>query len=186
MKELIIAESKLLRFYFPTKTAKAMIMDHYRKMADKSFCTHQYDTLIECGDTYDEQIVTSFDANTLRLMDSINNSTQSGIGRLEIIKGNWGYVCNTKFNDKAAQVACKQLGYLDERLYGQPDSNTMCINVLGNNLCGDYSLPIKLIDIRCNCHEKSIKDCKSNENTFSCNLFNNVVLKCEGYGDLSG
>jgi hypothetical protein len=162
------------------------IMDCYRKIADKSFCTHQYDTLIECGNTDEEQIVTSFEANTLRLIDSTNNPTQTGIGRLEILKGNWGSICNTKFSDKAAQVSCKQMGYLDGKLYGQPDSNTMCINVLGNNLCGDYSLPIKLTDVNCNGHEKSIKDCKSNDNTVSCNLFNNVVLKCEGYGDASG
>jgi hypothetical protein len=162
------------------------IIDCYRKMADKSFCTHQYDTLIECGNTDDEQVITSFDANTLRLMDSTNNPTQTGIGRLEILKGSWGSVCNTKFTDKAAQVACKQMGYLDGRLYGQADSNTMCINVLGNNLCGDYSLPIKLTEVVCNGHEKSIKDCKSNDNTVSCSLFNNVILKCDGYGDPSG
>jgi hypothetical protein len=162
------------------------IMDCYRKMADKSFCTHEYDALIECGNTDNDQLITSFDANTLRLMDSTNNPTQTGIGRLEILKGKWGSVCNTKFTDKAAQVACKQMGYLDGRLYGQSDSNTMCVNVLGNNLCGDYSLPIKLTEVSCTGHEKTIKDCKSNYNTVSCSLFNNVILKCEGYGDPSG
>ncbi len=88
-------------------------MDCYRKTADKSFCTHDYDALIECGNTDTDAIITSFVSNTLRLMDSTNNPTQTGIGRLEILKGSWGSVCNSKFNDNAAQVACKQMGYLD-------------------------------------------------------------------------
>lgn len=162
------------------------ITDCYRKMADNSFCTHQYDTLIECGNTDNDQTVFSFETNTLRLMDHTNNPTQNGIGRLEILKGHWGSVCNTKFTDRGAAVACKQMGYLDGRLYGQPDSNTMCVNVLGNNLCGDFSLPIKLTEVTCTGHEKNIKECKSNDNTVACNTFNNVILRCEGIGDPSG
>jgi len=161
------------------------IMDCYKKLADKSFCTHQYDTLIECGNVDSEEYVT-YDTNTLRLMDSSNNPTTTGIGRLEILKGSWGSICNSKFNDKAAQVACKQMGYLDGSMYGQPDSNNMCMNVLGNNLCGDFNLPIKLTEVICSGHEKSIKECKSSGNTVSCTQFNNVVIKCEGFGDSSG
>lgn len=161
------------------------ISDCYRKMADKSFCTHQYDALIECGNMDTEQYV-SFDANTVRLIDASNNPTSTGIGRLEILKGSWGTVCNTKFTKKSAQVICKQMGYLDGNMLGQADSSTMCNNVLGVNLCGDFLQDIKLTEVQCRGHEKSIKDCKYSESTVSCTHFNDVILKCEGYGDASG
>lgn len=161
------------------------IVDCYRKMADKSFCTHQYDALIECGNMDTEQYVT-FDANTVRLMDSSNNPTQTGIGRLEILKGTWGTVCNTKFTKKSAQVLCKQMGYIDGNMLGQPDSDSMCNNVLGVNHCGDFQQSIKLTEVQCLGHEKSIKDCKYSESTVACTHFNDVILKCDGYGDPSG
>jgi len=161
------------------------IVDCYRKMADKSFCTHQYDALIECGNMDTEQYVT-FDANTVRLMDSSNNPTQTGIGRLEILKGSWGTVCNTKLTKKSAQVLCKQMGYLDGNMLGTPDSDSMCNNVLGVNHCGDFQQSIKLTEVQCLGQEKSIKDCKYSESTVACTHFNDVILKCDGYGDPSG
>lgn len=161
------------------------ISDCYLATADRSICTHEYDTLIECGNTDDQQ-VTIFDNNTVRLIDNSNNPTSNGIGRLEILKGTWGTVCNSKFTDKSAQVACKQMGYMSGHILGQPNSNTMCSNVLGNNLCGEYSSKVKLTEVICNGHERSLKDCKTSENTVSCTHFNDVILKCEGYGDSSG
>ncbi len=161
------------------------IFDCYRKMADKSFCTHQYDALIECGNMDTEQYV-AFDANTVRLMDSSNNPTQTGIGRLEILKGNWGTLCNSKFTKKSAQVICKQMGYIDGNMLGQPDSDSMCNNVLGVNHCGDFQQNIKFTEVQCIGHEKSIKDCKYSESTVSCTHFNDIILKCDGYGDPSG
>ena len=154
-------------------------------MADKSFCTHQYDALIECGNMDTEQYIT-FDANTVRLMDSSNNPTQTGIGRLEIFKGTWGTICNSKFTKKSAQVICKQMNYIDGSMYGQPDSDSMCNNVLGVNHCGDFQQSIKLTEVQCRGHEKSVKDCKYNESTVACTHFNDAIIKCDGYGDPSG
>ena len=59
------------------------IMDCYRKLADRAFCTHQHDAMIECGYIDTDEYV-SYDPNTLRLMDSSNNPTTIGMGRLEI------------------------------------------------------------------------------------------------------
>ena len=161
------------------------IIDCYRKIADRSLCTHQYDALIECGNLDSDQSV-SFQVNTIRLIDSTNNPTKNGIGRLEILKGKWGSICSNKFDDNAAKVSCRQMGYLDGSLYGQAGSNNVCLNVLGDDLCGDFSLPIKLTEVVCSGHESSLYGCEFSINTVSCTQFNNVILKCEGFGDSSG
>ena len=161
------------------------ILDCSRKTADRSFCSHEYDAIIECSNTDTEEYV-SFDANTVRIVDANRNPAISNTGRLEIFKGTWGTICNSKFTDQAAQVVCKQMGYHDGRLFGQPDSNSVCANVYGNNLCGEYGQPIKLTEVICKGHETGIKQCKSSDNTASCSHFNDVVIKCEGFGDPSG
>ena len=161
------------------------IMQCYRIMADKTFCNHDYDTLIECTNKSEDE-VGNFQSGTLRIIDVSGNPSPTGIGRLEILKGNWGTVCSTKFINTSARIACKQMGYLDGRMFGEQDSVDMCSNVLGNNLCGDYKLPINLTEVRCTGYENSFRDCAFKKTTNSCSHFNDVVVKCEGYGDPSG
>ena len=146
---------------------------------------HQYDTLIEC-DNIEEEINFSFKTNTIRLIDKDGNPSQNGIGRLEILRSSWGTVCDNHnvFNSKAASIACKEMGYIDGTLFDNTNNN--CNNVLGSNLCGELTQPIKISNVRCKGTEKSIKDCKNNDITLDCNHNNDVILKCTGLGDSSG
>ncbi|MCQ2815708.1 MAG: hypothetical protein MJ252_00430 [archaeon] len=158
---------------------------------------HQYDTLIECENIKQDDY-TSFKPNTIRLIDVNGNPTQNGVGRLEILRETWGTVCDNHntFNDKAAEISCKQMGYLDGTVFNSNqdsindlkggDKNNKCSNVLGNNLCGDLLDPIKISDVQCKGHEKYLKDCKNNIITLDCNHNNDIVLKCSGLGDSSG
>jgi len=157
----------------------------FRNMADPTFCTHDYDALIECSNSTEQEVGT-FKSGTLRLIDASGNPSQTGIGRIEILKGEWGSICGTKFSHNSAKIACKQMGFLDGKMFGQPGSGDLCSNVLGNNLCGDYKQPIKLTQAECTGHERVFKECKSSKNTNTCSHFNDVVIKCEGYGDPSG
>lgn len=161
------------------------ISNCYKQLADLKICNHEYDTIIECNNTeITEDII--FTPHTIRLVDSNNHPSETGIGRVEVLYGNWSSLCNKKFTEESAKVICKQMGYLDGKLYGSSDSDTMCKDVLGNDLCGNISQMILYTEIKCSGNEKSIKDCNTNENTASCNHFNDVILKCDGYGDPSG
>ena len=161
------------------------IMQCYRTMADRTICSHDYDTLIECSNSSQDE-VGSYQTGTVRLIDATGNPSKTGIGRIEILKENWGTFCNTKFTNKSAKVVCKQMGFLDGKIFGESESLATCSNVLGNDLCGQYNTPIKYTEVICLGHEKNIRDCSSKSNTVSCTHFNDVVVKCEGYGDPSG
>jgi hypothetical protein len=157
----------------------------FRKMADYAFCGHDYDTLIECSNTSQDE-VGAFLTGTIRLIDASGNPSQTGTGRLEVLKENWGTICNTKFTSKAAKVACKQMGFLDGKVFGDSEGQGSCSNVLGNDLCGQFNVPIKFTNMICTGHETNLSECNKQTNTVSCTHFNDVVIKCEGYGDPSG
>jgi len=44
---------------------------------------------------------------TVRLVEPDGSPAMKGKGRLEFFRGKWGTVCNNKFNDKSARVACR-------------------------------------------------------------------------------
>lgn len=70
-----------------------------------------------------------------------------GGGRVEIFHdGSWGTVCDDDFNDRAAAVVCKQMGFtggeaLLDQQYGPGDD------------------PIWLDDVRCRGDEKDLDSC---------------------------
>ena len=183
-----VDSSKILFSHLSCKGNEQNIIDCNRESAlsNSDKCnTHQFDTLIEC-DNIEEDTNPSFKTNTIRLVDKDGNPTQNGIGRLEILRSSWGTVCDNHniFNNKAASIACKQMGYIDGTLYDNTNNN--CNNVLGSDICGDLTEPIKINDVRCKGDEKTLKDCKTNDVTLDCNHNNDIVLKCTGLGDSSG
>ena len=97
-----------------------------------------------------------------------------------------GIGINRNFDDNSATVACKQMGYNGGKIFGIQDSQDMCSNVLGSNLCGDFNQKIKYTDLKCLGNEKNIKECAFSDITVSCTHFNDVIVKCDGIGDSSG
>ena len=83
------------------------IMQCYRDMA--SGVSHAEDMIIECTNV-NFNVAQLPDVGTIRLSDNDGMPSYTGVGRLEYFKGTWGSVCNIKFNDNAAKVACKQNG----------------------------------------------------------------------------
>lgn len=161
------------------------IFDCYRQIADPVNCNHKYDAIIECINTViDDEI--RFSPGTTRLIDFTGNPTQTGIGRLEVLTDTWGTICNKNFDNNAAMVSCKQMGYSGGKIFGIQDSQNMCGNVLGSNICGDFNQKIKYTDVFCRGNETTLTDCSISDITVSCTHFNDVVLKCDGIGDSSG
>lgn len=177
--------TKILFSHLTCQGNESDIFDCYRQIADTSSCNHKYDTIIECMNT-DIEVENRMSPGTIRLIDYTGNPTQTGIGRLEILNSTWGTICNRGFDDNAATVACKQMGFNNGKIFGVVDSQNMCGNVLGSNLCGEFSQTIKYTDVKCSGNEKSFRDCNSSDNTVSCTHFNDVIIKCEGIGDTSG
>ncbi len=65
---------------------------------------------------------------------------QTSSGRLQMyINHIWGSVCNKKFCDKSAQVACRQMGFLRGKLIGKPEETDVCTKYLNKDYCGKDS-----------------------------------------------
>ena len=160
------------------------IIECHRQLPSKTICSHDYDTLIECSNENNLDFV-DFNNDALRLIDAEGNPSSNGIGRLEIYRGTWGTICNNKFSEKSAKIACKQMGYFDGKLFGEANSNEMCSNVLGDSLCGD-SEKILLTELECDGFEDKIKMCRSKMTTATCSHLNDVIIECYGMGDPSG
>jgi len=161
------------------------VLECLRDIPDLNFCTHEFDTIIECNNI-NASDDSHFTAGTLRLMDNTGSPSKTGMGRLEILKGTFGTICNNKFTDISARIACKQMGYLEGSMKGTPSSNEMCNNADGENYCGSNNKKIHYTDVICFGHERTVEDCKANSSTVSCTHFNDVIINCEGYGDPTG
>ncbi|XP_053865733.1 HHIP-like protein 1 [Malaclemys terrapin pileata] len=85
---------------------------------------------------------------TVRL---VHRGAAPGRGRLEIlVGGQWGTVCDDRFDGRAATVVCRQLGY--ER----------ALRVARRAEFGQgAALPILLDDVRCQGSERSLLECRS-------------------------
>jgi hypothetical protein len=180
-----VPASQIFYSHLSCQGNEVSILDCYKQIADRGFCTHDYDTLIECSNSDAEEYV-SFDSGSIRLINYSGNPSIDGIGRLEILRGSWGTVCSTRFTDISAKVACVQMGFLDGKLYGHSDSTNTCTNVNGLNYCGDFSQSIRMTEVKCEGSEKYFKDCKASITTSSCSHNQDVIIKCEGLGDPSG
>lgn len=160
------------------------IMKCYREIADNKVCTHDDDAIIECSNLNYEFPQDPL-PGTVRLVDETSSPSTDNSGRLEVYMGKWGSVCNSKFTDKAAHVACRQMGFLSGKLMGTPGQTDFCLKYKGKNYCG--SQEISLCDVDCKGSEEKIKECGGSSTVTSCNHEQDIIISCEGgSGDSSG
>ncbi|KAK7444250.1 hypothetical protein BaRGS_00040422, partial [Batillaria attramentaria] len=108
-----------------------------------SNCNHNEDAGVDCD------VGTAGTADPIRLVGGTNNYE----GRVEIQHGgNWGTICDDHWDDKAAQVACKQLGLTGT--IGIPLTSAYFSNGTGNT-----GLSILLDDVACTGTESGISAC---------------------------
>ena len=160
------------------------IMKCYREIADNKKCMHDDDAIIECSNVDYEYPVDPL-PGTVRLVDDVGAPSIDGTGRLEFFMGKYGSVCNSKFTDKAAHVACKQMGYLSGKIMGTPGETGFCTKYKGKNYCGNQQ--INLNDVDCKGTEDKLKECGGSTSVTTCNHEQDMVISCEGNnGDPTG
>nr|DBA20796.1 TPA: hypothetical protein GDO54_017539 [Pyxicephalus adspersus] len=92
------------------------------------------------------KVVKKIKHGTVRL---VNDEKLPDRGRLEIhINGEWGTVCNDRFDSKSASVVCRQLGY------------PYVIKVARRAEFGEGKLRILLDEVKCQGHEKTLLECR--------------------------
>ena len=152
----------------------------YREIPENNACSHQDDAIIECTNS-NLDFSESFEMGAVRLVDHDGIPPNKPAGRLEIYKGGkWGSICNEKFNDKAAHVACRQMGYLTGNMIGNVDKYGICSNFNGRNYCGTSSIPIHLNQVDCHGSESALSDCHGYSNPEDCNHEQDVIIQCSG------
>ncbi|XP_052276800.1 deleted in malignant brain tumors 1 protein-like [Dreissena polymorpha] len=128
---------------------------------DISMCTSM--TIGYCNSGYAAVV----DCNTVRLVGGNAGSS----GRVEIYNTSthvWSTVCSKRFDYSAANVICKQLGYLYSN------------NTYGTSLSGGKGA-IQEYDLKCFGNEWNINNCISESYfTSSCNHNNDVDVNCGG------
>lgn len=113
---------------------------------------------------FSSQISAALHAEPLRLIGGPNRYS----GNLEIFYNNtWGSICDDSFNEKAANVACRQLGFSK-----------------ASNWIKDYGViksPYWLDDVKCLGNETSLAKCAhSNWGVNNCGIFEAAGVECQG------
>ncbi|XP_072483010.1 lysyl oxidase homolog 4 isoform X2 [Notamacropus eugenii] len=93
---------------------------------------------------------------------------QVGEGRVEVLmNGQWGTVCDHKWNLISASVLCRQLGYGSAR------------EVLFGAQLGQGLGPIHLREVRCSGYERLLSDCPAHDAAQSgCQHENDAAVRC--------
>lgn len=90
-----------------------------------------------------------------------------GEGRVEVLKnGEWGTVCDDKWDLVSASVVCRELGFGSAK------------EAIAGSQLGQGIGPIHLNEIECTGNEKSIIDCKFNAESQGCNHEEDAGVRC--------
>ncbi|MBZ3872710.1 Lysyl oxidase-like protein 2 [Sciurus carolinensis] len=97
----------------------------------------------------------------------LRGGAQVGEGRVEVLKnGEWGTVCDDKWDLVSASVVCRELGF-----------GTAKEAVTGSRL-GQGMGPIHLNEVQCTGTEKSIIECKLSTEAQGCNHEEDAGVRC--------
>eukprot|EP01084_Bolivina_argentea_P301162 519491_1 len=111
-------------------------------------------------------------SNGIRLVDGPNDL----VGRLEILhNGTWGTVCDDRFEEEEARVACRQLGVSDNDLkYAKH-----IYQRIGQSLFGQGSGEILLDELNCIGTEGSLGDCpRDGWGVNNCGHSEDIYISC--------
>ncbi len=122
-------------------------------------CRHSEDVILKC--------TPSSNIHFIRLADGPDKLT----GRLEVKHaGWWGTVCDDKFSNKAAAVACKQMGHRSGKVWSMEQSGRAALFGSGR---------IWMDDIICHGEESSLDRCMTRGwGQHNCVHREDVILEC--------
>ena len=96
-------------------------------------CSHENDTIIEC-------VPLSVDHAYYNTQVRLASDHYPSSGTLEIhINSTWGNVCNTKFNQQAADSVCRQMGYTNALAFSSTKTKSAAVVWLDGVECGSES-----------------------------------------------
>ena len=99
---------------------------------------------------------------------------RQGLGQLEVYEdGRWGSVCNDGFDDNAAKVACRQLGYDRGPAYKTSYRSYV------ESVYGPTTGAIVMDDVSCRGYENTLQAC-SYRVDHNCDHSEDVGLNCGG------
>ena len=112
-------------------------------------------------------------------------------GRVEVCYNNlWGTVCDDDWDDRDAQVVCRQLGYSAQGVFILYQANMASINILllagarsysGSASYGPGIGPIFFDNVDCSGSEEYLVNCSSQPiGDHNCNHFEDAGVLCEG------
>ena len=92
-----------------------------------------------------------------------------------------GTACDDYFNDHAADLVCKSMGYNSAAAWGSDPENSRYIP---DSLLEEHDVPILVDDVRCEGYETHISECygKYNEG-HDCSRYENLWLSCSNSND---
>nr|XP_012418491.1 PREDICTED: lysyl oxidase homolog 2 isoform X4 [Odobenus rosmarus divergens] len=127
-------------------------------------CKHTEDVGVVCSDKRIPGF--KFD-NSLQPLVRLRGGANIGEGRVEVLKnGEWGTVCDDKWDLVSASVVCRELGFGSAR------------EAITGSQLGQGIGPIHLNEIECTGNEKSIIDCKFNAESLGCNHEEDAGVRC--------
>lgn len=146
------------------------------KPPDDQCQNHLKDSIIACSNGLDETR-----SGAMRIMDSSDEPSADGSGRLEIFwKGKWGPVCNKGFSQGSAAVACREMGFSGM----DPGGTASCGKYTKEDMCGKTSPHMELA---CSGTEDDVLKCpNATGNDVKCSPQESVVIRCRGDGDATG
>ena len=120
--------------------------------------------IVKCSelDSSDEKDVKP-KPGTIRLVGPSGSPSTDKKGRVEIQKeGKFGAICNKKWNNVAAKIACLTMGYEDGKAIGTPGQFGACeIDV--EKFCVKSSKEFVLSELSCKPDDKSLLECGSSD-----------------------
>ena len=149
-----------------------------KKIADAGDCDRNWDATIQCTNQnfVKEEIIPT---GVVRL-EKTRKDGDSTTGRMEFYsKGDFKPVCEIGFNDDAANIACKQMGFDSGEKYEQQPDESFKRDTNDQTAFGASEL-------NCSGREQSVGDCKYTEGG-DCKHDQDVLLVCHGLkGDITG
>ncbi|XP_054594160.1 lysyl oxidase homolog 2b isoform X2 [Nothobranchius furzeri] len=91
----------------------------------------------------------------------------TGEGRVEVLKnGEWGTICDDKWNLFSATVVCRELGFGTAK------------EALSGGQLGQGMGPVHMNEVNCSGFEKSITDCSFNKEALGCSHEEDAAVRC--------
>uniref|UniRef100_A0A7N4P8C5 Lysyl oxidase homolog n=1 Tax=Sarcophilus harrisii TaxID=9305 RepID=A0A7N4P8C5_SARHA len=130
-----------------------------------SDCTHDEDAGVVCKD---QRLPGFSDSNIIEPRLRLKGGARPGEGRVEVLKGGeWGTVCDHKWDLQSASVLCRELGFGSAR------------EALSGARMGQGMGPIHLSEVRCSGREASLWNCPhKNITAEDCSHAQDAAVRC--------